>query len=97
MDKTTALDNLQKFLEENSNFKPTDGFTLSDPFEYTIDNNKIYYVCWSESDGRIARGGYSYYVLPDGTVHMPAGGSGQPETAEAVYARWQKSKADVGI
>lgn len=92
MDKTTALDNLQRFLEENSNFKPTNGFTLSDPVEYTIDNNKIYYVYWTESDGRNARGGYSYYVLPDGTVLMPAVGSGQPETAETVYAHWQNQK-----
>lgn len=92
MDKTTALDNLQKFLEENPNFKPTDRFTLSEPVEYTIDNDKIYYACWAESDGRNTRGGYSYYVLPDGTVLMPAGGSAAPETAEEVYARWQSQK-----
>ena len=92
MNKTIALDNLQKFLEENPNFKPTDSFTLGELVETTIDNETIYHACWAEPDGRTARGGCSYYILPDGNVMMPTGGTGQPESLKAVYARWQSQK-----
>lgn len=92
MNKISALDNLYKFLDENPNFKPTEGFVLSEPLEHTIKNDKIYYVFWNEVNGRSVRGGYSYFVLPDGTVLMPNEGSGQPETVEGVYSRWQSQK-----
>ncbi len=89
MNETSALDNLNKFLEENANFNPTESFTLSEPTEHTINNEKIYHIYWTELDGRNARGGYSYYVMPDGAILMPREGSGQPETPESIYARWQ--------
>lgn len=92
MDKTSALNHLQKFLESNPTLKPAQGFNLSEPSEQTINNEVIYYFWWTELSGRNARGGYSYYVMPDGAVILPGGGSGQPEILESVYSRWQSQK-----
>lgn len=92
MDKTSALNYLQEFLNINPNLKPTESFTLSEPTEQTINNEIVYYICWAELSGRNARGGYSYYVMPDGAVILPVGGSGQPENLESVYSRWQNQK-----
>ncbi|MFZ2494689.1 MAG: hypothetical protein WAW60_02905 [Candidatus Saccharimonadales bacterium] len=92
MNKTSALNHLQTFLESNPSLKPTDGFTLSEPSEQRVDNQTVYFFWWIESSGQNARGGYSYYVMPDGTVILPSGGSGQPETLESVYSRWRSQK-----
>ena len=89
MDKTSALNNLQNFLEENSNLKPTEGFILSEPLEQKVDDEVIFYFWWIEQSGRNARGGYSYYVMPDGEVLMPGGGSGHPENVDSIYTRWK--------
>jgi hypothetical protein len=92
MDKKTILDILQKFLKDNPNFKPTnDGLTLSDPIEHTINGNIVYYVFWNY-EGRTLRGGPTYYIFPNGAILMPRGGSGQPETLEEVYSRWENQK-----
>ncbi len=92
MDKINATNYLQEFLDGNPNLKPTGSFKLSEPTEQSVNNEIFYYFCWAEQDGRNARGGYSYYVMPDGQVVLPNGGSGQPETAESVYSRWQSQK-----
>lgn len=92
MDKTTATNHLQEFLDRNPNLKPANGFRLSEPTEQSVNNETLYYFCWAEQAGQNARGGYSYYVMPDGQVMLPSGGSGQPETPESVYSRWQSQK-----
>lgn len=92
MDKTTALNHLEEFLNSNPNLGPTEGFKLSEPSEQTVNNESIYYFCWTELNGQNARGGFFYYVMPDGMVMLPNGGSGQPETIEAIYSRWQNQK-----
>lgn len=92
MDKTSAKNHLQVFLEGNPNLKPTEGFSLSEPSEQVINNETVYYFWWVEASGRNARGGYSYYVMPDGAVMLPSGSSGQPETLEGVYSHWQSQK-----
>ncbi len=88
MDKTSALNHLEAFLERNPKLKPAEGFSLSQPSEQVINNETIYYFWWIEASGQNARGGYSYYVMPDGVVILPSGGLGQPETLESVYSRW---------
>lgn len=92
MNKTSAKNQLQAFLEGNPSLKPTKGFSLSEPSEQGINNETVYYFWWIEGSGQNARGGYSYYVMPDGAVMLPRGGSGQPETLESVYSRWQSQK-----
>ena len=92
MDKISALTRLQQFLNSNPNLEPGDGFILSEPTEQTVNNEIIYYFCWVELSGQNARGGYSYYVMPDGAVVLPSGGSTQPETLENVYSRWRNQK-----
>jgi hypothetical protein len=92
MNKASALEYLLQFLEKNPNLKPTNGCMLSEPYEQSINNEKIFYVCWTESDGRNARGGHQYYILPDGAILMPFGGTGHPETLEDIYSRWQSQK-----
>lgn len=89
MDKKTATNNLQEFLEQNPDLKPAEGFLLSEPYEQTINNEQVYFFWWTELNGRNARGGYSYYVMPDGKVIMPRGGSAQPESLESIYSHWQ--------
>jgi len=92
MDKTTALNRLEEFLDSNPNLKPTEGFALSEPSEQLIKNETVYYICWTEINGQNSRGGYSYYIMPDGSVILPSGGSGQPETLESIYSRWQSQR-----
>ena len=92
MDKKAALEYLEIFLDKNPDFKPNENFMLKEPYEYTIDGNKIYFVIWTDLDGQNARGGATYYIFPDGAVLMPHGGSGHPETLEDVYSRWQRQK-----
>lgn len=89
MDTTTAIKYLQSYLDENQNQKPTKGFGLSEPVEKNVQGQVFYYFYWVEDSGRNARGGYSYYVFSDGKVLLPRGGSGQPELAQDVFARWQ--------
>lgn len=89
MDITTAQNYLQAYLQENPSQKPSEGFRLSDPVEQNVNNYVFYYFYWVEDNGRNARGGYSYYILPDGKVILPLGGSAQPESAQDVYSRWQ--------
>lgn len=89
MDKTTAQNYLQAYLQENPSQKPSEGFKLSDPVERSVNNDVVYSFYWVDDSGRGARGGYTYCVLPDGKVILPRGGSAQPESVQDVYSRWQ--------
>ena len=100
MDKTVIMEYLKNFLINNPQYAPTDSFVLGNPKEIIVENTKIYHVWWFEKDAeRSARGGYSYYIFPDGKVLIPIGGTAKPEAPEDVWLRWKdiSSSENIGI
>lgn len=90
MDEPTAITYLEKFLEANPSYAPSDGFELGKPKELTVEGTKIYYMWWLEkSTGNSARGGAQYYIFPDGKVLLAQGGTATLEDPHAVWTRWK--------
>lgn len=88
MNEQQATEHLDQFLKENTSFKPTESFQLSKPYAVESQGEKFYYIFWCDPDGRSARGGFTYYVMPDGKVLVTQ--AVKPE-AEIVQL-WQEGK-----
>lgn len=90
MNKSDILAYVEKFLTSHPQLRPTESFTLGEPVERTVEDVNIFIVGWVDTEGRNARGGAVYYVFNDGTVIVPAGGSGAGRESEAaIVQRWK--------
>lgn len=94
MNQESAQRRLADFLTKNPDISPDKGFAISQSSAVTIDGDTFFTFHWVEAEsGRSARGGYMYFVFPDGRI-LGGGGSASPYTIEDAYRRWKTTDAD---